>query len=331
MTCYYRAIVQSDVHRPKDALVLAGGQYWFDRLEVLQRGEAPNLISAQAAPEDVLQRLTTPRAAIAGMDMTRCNIMGILNVTPDSFSDGGAFSAVDTAVAQAKKMIKDGAQVIDIGGESTRPGASFVSAEEEIARVVPVIKALRRDSDVAISIDTRKAEVARAAVAAGANLVNDVSAFQFDPAMAQTCAVEGVPVCLMHAQGDPKTMQENPRYEDVVLDVYDALEARAAEAVAAGISLDAILLDPGIGFGKKQRHNLAILRRLSLFHSLGFPVLLGASRKRFIGDISAEPIAQERIGGSLSVALHGVGQGVQVLRVHDTKETSHAVRLCENL
>ena len=251
--------------------------------------------------------------------------MGILNVTPDSFSDGGRFDGAAAAASSARAMADD-VSMIDIGGESTRPGATPVSVDEEISRTAPVLEALT-ELDVAKSIDTRNAVTARAALAAGAGLVNDVSAMTHDPGMAAAVAESGAPVCLMHAQGDPQTMQDAPRYEDVVLDVYDQLAARVQAAAAAGIPRARILVDPGIGFGKTLEHNLALLRRLSLFHGLGCAVLLGASRKRFIGTIGQAPEAQNRAPGSIAVALHGVTQGVQLLRVHDTAATAQALRL----
>ena len=253
--------------------------------------------------------------------------MGILNVTPDSFSDGGLFLRPEAAVMQARKMAA-GADILDIGGESTRPGAAEVAVDDEIARTAPVIAALRDGGlDLPVSIDTRKAAVAQAAFAAGATILNDVTALQFDPAMAGAAAALGGPVILMHSIASPETMQDDPRYDDVLLDVYDALAARLNEAQAAGIAPDRLAIDPGIGFGKTLEHNLALLNRLSLFHGLGVPVLLGASRKRFIGTIGAEAEAARRMPGSLAVALAGVAQGAQMIRVHDVAETRQALSL----
>lgn len=265
---------------------------------------------------------------IAGLRFDRPQIMGILNVTPDSFSDGGRFLAPDDAVAQAQRMVRDGADILDIGGESTRPGAQEVPIDAEIARVVPVISALRAAGvTTPISIDTRKAAVAEAAVRAGANLVNDVSAMTFDPDMAQTVARLAVPVCLMHAQGTPQTMQADPHYDDVVREVFDYLAARIKAAHAAGIDAAQIIVDPGIGFGKTQGHNLTILQNLGVFHALNCPILLGASRKRFIGTITDAPDATARMPGSVAVALDAIRQGVQILRVHDVAETSAAAKM----
>lgn len=323
---YFRPIAMTDPARPKAALPLAGGWCWFDRVEVLSRAATGRIIAASEVPEPVLHRLTAPRTDFAGLSMDRPRLMGILNVTPDSFSDGGRFLAAEAAVAQARAMA-EGAEIIDIGGESTRPGAVEVPVAEEIARTAPVIRALRAGGlTCPISIDTRKAPVAQAALEAGASIVNDVSAFDFDPTLGLLAASTDVPVILMHAQGVPATMQDDPRYGDVLLDVYDGLAARLARAEALGIDRARIMLDPGIGFGKTQVHNLTLLRGLSLFHGLGCPILLGTSRKRFIGAIGrAEP--QDRAPGSIATALQGVAQGVQVIRVHDVAETRQALRL----
>ena len=316
MSTYWRPIPEEG-----GALPLAGGWLRFSRLERLERGGAPpRILSADAAPPEVLSALTAPRAPVMGVGLDRPSVMGIVNATPDSFSDGGTYDGI----AHGRALIAQGADVLDIGGESTRPGAADVTEAEEIARVVPVIAALR---DKPISVDTRKAQVARAALDAGAGLVNDVSGFDFDPALAQLVASTGVPVCLMHAQGVPATMQDQPSYDDVLLDVYDALAARIARAEAAGIPRARILVDPGIGFGKTLDHNLAILNRISLFHGLGCAILLGVSRKRFIGEVAAEPTPRERMPGTLGVTLASVGQGVQMHRVHDVAATVQGLAL----
>ena len=318
----------SDSARPADALALAGGWLWFDRVEALERGRAPQVIAARDVPPDALAALTARRADFAGLALSRPRLMGILNVTPDSFSDGGQFLAGDAAVAQGRVMAGAGAEVIDIGGESTRPGAVEVSVEAETARTAPVIAALRAGGiSTAISIDTRKAGVARAALAAGADFVNDVSAFTFDAGLRDVVADTGAPVCLMHAQGTPQTMQKDPQYDDVLLDVYDFLARKRDEAMAAGVPMARIMLDPGIGFGKTLEHNLTLIRGLSLFHGLGCPILLGVSRKKFIGTIGGEAEASRRAPGSVALALAGVAQGAQVLRVHDVWETRQALAL----
>ncbi|WP_296639461.1 dihydropteroate synthase [Roseinatronobacter sp.] len=273
-----------------------------------------------------------PPAPVAGLELTRPRIMGIVNVTPDSFSDGGRFDSQASAVAHALRLLAEGADILDIGGESTRPGAVEVAVADEIARTAPVIAALRDAGMRApISIDTRKAEVARAALAAGADIVNDVSALTWDRDMAPLVAEAGVPVCLMHAQGTPQTMQKDPKYNDVRFDVHDWLMAAMARAEAAGIDRARIILDPGIGFGKTVAHNLALLAHLALLHGSGCAILLGASRKRFIGVIGGVDQAGERLGGSLAVALQGAAQGAHILRVHDVSETRQALSLWQAL
>jgi dihydropteroate synthase len=324
---YHRPLIQQGQSRPDGAVDLAGGPLWFTHVEILSRGRAPQIIDAGSAPHKVLQRLTALRPDVAGLGMGRVNLMGILNVTPDSFSDGGAFEQPEVAIAHAQDMIRDGADILDIGGESTRPGAAYVTPEIEIARTAPIIRAIRSASAVPISIDTRKAAVAEAALEAGATLVNDVYAFTHDPDLARVTAQANAPLCLMHAQGDPEVMQDNPDYADVLLDVYDFLSARIDAAREAGIPQDQIVIDPGIGFGKTVDHNLQIMNRISLFHGLGCPILLGASRKRFIGTIADEPEAIARLGGSIAVALAGAAQGVQIIRVHDIKQTKQALAL----
>lgn len=328
MSVIYRPIVQFDPARPEGALALAGGWCWFVQVEVLRRAAPAQIKLAADIPEQILARLTRARAPIAGLTFEAPRLMGIVNVTPDSFSDGGQFLGAEAAVAHGAGMVQNGADVLDIGGESTRPGADFVPASEEIDRVVPVIEGLCGAKIKApISIDTRKADVAQAALVAGADIINDVSAMEFDAKMAALAAARDAAICLMHAQGDPKTMQQAPRYDDVVFEVYDYLEARIKVAEAAGISRSNIIVDPGIGFGKTQAHNLALLARISAFHGLGCAILLGASRKRFIGAIGGVEAADARMPGSLAVALAGVAQGVQMLRVHDMFETKQAVRL----
>jgi dihydropteroate synthase len=306
---------------------------WCETVEVLRRGAAATRISASDLPEDARARLAAPRAPIAGVTLERPRVMGILNVTPNSFSDGGQFGVdgtIDpaTVASRALAMVQSGADILDIGGESTRPGAREVPTPEEIGRVVPAIAAVRAAGITApISLDTRKAAVAQAGFVAGASVLNDVSGFAFDPALGPWAAAGQAPTCLMHAQGTPETMQLDPRYDDALLDVYDALEAMAARAEALGLPRDRVMLDPGIGFGKTRAHTLAILRGLSLFHSLGCAILLGVSRKSFIGALAGVERAADRDPGSLALALAAVEQGVQILRVHDVAGTCQGLTL----
>ena len=253
-------------------------------------------------------------------------VMGIVNVTPDSFSDGGRFLGPAAAFAHARRLIGEGADLLDIGGESTRPHAEPVLEQEEIARVVPVIQAIRAESDIPISIDTMKPAVARAAVAVGANLWNDVTALTFAPESLPVAAELGCGVILMHMRGDPATMQDEPRYEDVTGEVAEYLSARAEAALAAGVRCEAIQLDPGIGFGKTAWHSLTVLAQLERITALGYPVVLGVSRKSFLRQADpAAKDAQDRLAGSLAAALAGAQAGVAVLRVHDVRETRQAL------
>lgn len=315
---YLRALPHVHARGPR----LAGGWMRFDTVEVLERGRRSVIVPVAELSDADLAPLIRPRPPFAGLPMDRPSIMGILNVTPDSFSDGGRFLRPAAARAQAEAMIR--ADIVDVGGESTRPGAAEVDSSEEIDRIQPIISALRGRP---LSIDTRKAAVAQAALDAGATLVNDVSALTFDPAMAATVAAANVPVCLMHAQGTPETMQDDPHYGDVVLDVYDALAARVAEAEQAGIARTQIMIDPGIGFGKTTAQNVDLLRRISLFHGLDLPILLGASRKRFIGEIGGAERAEDRAPGTLAVTLAAVAQGVQMHRVHDVDAVAQGLAL----
>ncbi len=253
--------------------------------------------------------------------------MGVLNVTPDSFSDGGRFASVENAVAQALKMVEEGADIIDIGGESTRPGAAPVTPEEESARVIPVIKALKNKVPL-ISIDTRHAATMKAALEAGAGMINDVTALTHDPQSVSIAASLDVPVCLMHMRGSPQDMQKSPHYENVVDEVLDYLLQRAKVCEAAGIKRENMIIDPGIGFGKTLTHNLALLKNLDRFLDAGFPVLLGTSRKSFIQKVVGDnSTADSRIGGSLSSVLWGWSRGVKIFRVHDVKETAQALKI----
>ena len=255
-------------------------------------------------------------------------VMGILNVTPDSFSDGGRYPSFDAALARARRLIAEGADILDIGAESTRPGAEPVSAAVEIERLVPLIKAVRAESAIVVSVDTMKPEVARAAMAAGASVWNDVTALRHAPESAAVAAELGCDVVLMHMQGEPGTMQVEPHYDDVVSEVADFLAERAQLAIWAGVARERIWLDPGIGFGKHPtRHNLPLLAGLDRIVALGFPVLLGASRKRFIGATDGGADADHRLGGSIAAALVGAAAGVAAVRVHDVRETVQALRV----
>ena len=316
------------------ALPLAGGAIAFTAAELIEgtpRAAKRRLVTAQdlARSRDadldlVLKCVTAPRPPFAGFAFTRPLIMGIVNVTPDSFSDGGLYDTTEGAIVHAAELAKDGAEIVDVGGESTRPGSDAVEEGEELSRVIPVLEGLA-GLHAAVSIDTRKANVARAAAKAGAKIFNDVSALTYDRQSLAAAAETGLSVILMHAKGEPKTMQDDPRYDDVALEVYDYLALRIEAAEAAGIDRSRIAADPGIGFGKTLAHTLTLLANLSLLHGLGVPLLVGASRKRFISGVAGGETPQSREAGSFAVALVAAAQGAQILRVHDVAGTRQAL------
>lgn len=261
---------------------------------------------------------------------SRTFVMGIVNVTPDSFSDGGRHLDADAAVAAGERMVEEGADLLDVGGESTRPGADPVPVQQELDRVLPVIERLAKRVDAPLSVDTTKAAVAEAALRAGASLVNDVSGFVLDPEMAPTCARHGAAACAMHMRGTPRTMQQNPTYLDVVGEVLEGLAGSLAIAARCGLPEERLVLDPGIGFGKTAAQNLFLLRNVAQLRALGRPLLVGASRKSFLGVVTGRPVDQ-RLSGSLAVATHAALAGVELVRVHDVSQTVLAVRVAEAL
>ncbi len=261
------------------------------------------------------------------LTLDRPHVMGIVNVTPDSFSDGGRFNSVDAAINQVSNMIAAGVSIIDIGGESTRPGAPDVTLEEELARVIPVIKAIRRQFDVWISIDTSKAEVMRQAIEAGADLINDVRALR-EPGALEVAAQANVPICLMHMQGQPRTMQTSPSYDNVLEDVADFLNERIAACESVGINKEQLILDPGFGFGKTQEHNYHLLAHLEKFHRFGLPILAGLSRKSMIFKVLDKKPA-DCVAGSLACATIAASKGAQIIRVHDVAETVEAMKIVQ--
>ncbi len=316
------------------ALPLAGSSVAFSAVR-LWEGEPGNVNHAiartstiQAIDEprvkDLLDRLVTPRAAIAGVSMESPRIMGIVNVTPDSFSDGGEYLEPSVAIERANALSNTGADFIDIGGESTRPGSEPVSTEEELRRILPVLSGLT-GMTAPVSIDTRKAEVMREAAKIRADIINDVSALTFSPDSLATVTELKVPAVLMHATGDPKTMQDNPTYQDVVIEVYDYLERRIEAASAAGLPRESLIADPGIGFGKTAAHNASLLQNISLFHGLGVPLLTGTSRKRTLQKLTGAKTPKGQAAGNIAAALDAVCQGVQIVRVHDVEETRQAL------
>ena len=324
---------------------LAGGLSWFAAAELI-RVESHQRVSMELVSVEGIEdrfdddmaaqwkALTDARTPLQLGERTvrldQPQVMGIVNATPDSFSDGGRFSDASAAAEAGANMAAEGAAIIDVGGESTRPGASPVWEGDEIERVVPVIRQLTAGG-VAVSVDTRKVDVMIAAFEAGARLVNDVSALTYDDRSAATVASAGFPVVLMHHQGPPETMQQDPRYDDALIEVYLWLEERIRAVEEAGIARDKILVDPGFGFGKNVGHNLELMNGLALLHSLGCPIVVGASRKRTIGALSAEAPVERRLGGSIAFALKAVEQGAQLIRAHDTFETAQALRIWRGL
>lgn len=309
-------------------LPLVGGPLAFTACEILHQTGTDDAVLTTVPLAEVaasaLERMTTPRAPWAGLSLQHPHIMGVLNVTPDSFSDGGQHATKEAAITCGIALLEAGASIIDVGGESTRPGADPVSPDQEAARVVPVVQTLA-ERGVRVSIDTRHASVMGAALAAGAMIVNDITALEGDGNSLAVVAASTAAVVLMHMQGEPRTMQAEPCYRCAPLDVFEFLSARLAACRQSGISEDRLCVDPGIGFGKTTAHNLEILSRLALFHQLGVPVLLGASRKSFIARLSRDEPANERLAGSLAAVIAGLGQGVQIFRVHDVAETLQAI------
>ncbi len=320
---------------------LAGGLNWFASAELIHHDGRRELVPVEGIEQRfddamvaVWERLTSARVPWQMGERTirldQPQVMGIINITPDSFSDGGDFVDAGAAAGAGSIMAAAGAAIVDVGGESTRPGSSPVWEGDEIERIQPVVSRLAA-AGTAVSIDTRKSAVMQAAIGAGAAMVNDVSGLVWDPLSAGVVADAQVPVVLMHHQGNPQTMQDAPRYGDVLVEVYEWLEERVAAAEKAGISRSKILIDPGIGFGKTIAHNLELTNGLALFHGLGCGIVFGASRKRMIGALAGEVPPDERLPGSLALALKAVEQGAQVIRVHDVPETIQALKVWRGL
>lgn len=301
----------------------------FDRLLPKLRAQPFDLSLVADAMEAAL-RHGDERLPVChpGLDLgKRPLVMGILNVTPDSFSDAGDFFGEDVAIEAARRMIADGASFIDVGGESTRPGSERVPVEEEVRRVLPVVEALAGHVSAQVSVDTYKADVASRVLEAGAFMINDISAFRLEPQLLDVVRDADCPVVMMHMQGEPRTMQEHPIYEDVVKDVYAFFVERLNVAIDAGLREENLLVDPGIGFGKTLQHNLELLRHLDTFRSLGRPILLGTSRKRFLGEVLGQPEPKDRVVGTVTTTVLGALQGADIVRVHDVKENAEAVRM----
>jgi dihydropteroate synthase len=309
----------------EQALPLAGGVLAFTAVAAHRRGAAPRLERLDALDPATRAVLTAPRLPWAGLTLDRPRLMGVVNVTPDSFSDGGAHLDPGAAIAHGQQLAAAGAEIIDVGGESTRPGAAPTDADEELRRVLPVVRGLS-DAGLLVSIDSRRARVMEAAIDAGARILNDVSALT-GPGNLDVAVRAKLPVVLMHMRGAPDTMQQAARYDDVLLDVHDYLAARIAACAGAGIPVERIAVDPGLGFAKTAQHNLTLLNHLGLLHGLGCALLVGASRKSFIGRLTGGAPADDRLGGSLAAALAGIARGAQLVRVHDVRETAQALAL----
>ena len=327
MTSYFRPIVRTGSPRGRNIIFFAETDYWISEAEEINFGEKTELVSINDVPDWWKKRWLGKRSDILGMKFGYPKLMGILNVTPDSFSDGGHHLELNAALMRAEFMEDNGADIIDIGGESTRPGALTVPISEEIKRIKPVINKISSKSRIPISVDTRKFEVASAAHKAGAAMVNDVSGFTFDPDLLSYCSEYKLPVCVMHMQGSPENMQNNPKYENILIEVFDFLEAQIEILVQAGICRDKIVADVGIGFGKNLEHNLALIKNISFFHGLGVPLLFGVSRKSIVSNLAQVQNPKDRVHGSISLAISALAQGVQLFRVHDVAETKQAFDL----
>jgi len=335
------AFVDSPFGHDGQVARLAGGLNWFAAVELIAI-EGNKRTSSELVPVEAVEgrfdddmaaqwkALTAPRPPIQldqrTVRLDQPQVMGIVNATPDSFSDGGQHADAAAAAEAGARMTAEGAAIMDVGGESTRPGARSIWEGDEIERIVPVIRQLA-GGGAAVSADTRKADVMTAAVQAGARMINDVSALTYDARSAEVAASLNVPVVLMHHRGPPEVMQDDPRYDDALVEVYLWLEERIAAAVEAGVAREHILVDPGFGFGKTVAHNLELMNGLALFHSLGCPLVVGPSRKRTIGALSSEAPVDKRLGGSIAFALKAVEQGAQIVRVHDVFETMQAIRI----
>ena len=329
---YYRPIISNQSVDSDGVYKLADGWAHFSTVEVLSRERIIEIMPAKDLPISVLRTLTKKRPDLLNLSFSKPHIMGILNMTPDSFSDGGQLINEKVALKKAFGMIDCGVSLLDIGGESTRPGAENIKISEEKNRVLPIIKAIRYAKiTTPISVDTRKSEVFSSSLDVGSDILNDVSSMVFDEHLKNIVKKKQTPVCVMHSKGTPKNMKDYSKYDNVLLDVYDYLENIVDKYTKIGIPKSNIIIDPGIGFAKVLKQNLIILKGLSIFHGIGCPILLGASRKKFIGTIGMEENPLNLNAGSITVGLEALNQGVQILRVHDVSQTMQALRLWKSL
>ena len=341
---YYVRPILNNI-KNKDSLNLGSSKLYFDKIELITRNAKDisskylHLKEVTRLPRDIsktiriqLKKITKTRKKIKNLNFNKPLIMGILNVTPDSFSDGGKFLSIDNAYAQYKKLKKEGAIIVDIGGESTRPGSKTVPAKKELQRIMPVIGQIKSNSkNSLISVDTRKSTVMKAVLKYNIDFINDVSGLRHDSKTISFLKNAKIPFIIMHSISNPAKMQKTIKYNDVLLDVYDFLENQIRKCKLKGISENKIIIDPGIGFGKTLKQNLTLIKKISLLHSLGLPVMLGSSRKSFIGKIQKNELYDDRKGGSIASVLYGLSQGVQIFRVHDVYETNQAIKVYSKL
>ena len=341
---YYVRPILNNI-KNKDSLNLGSSKLYFDKIELITRNGKDisskylHLKEVTRLPRDIsktiriqLKKITKTRKKIKNLNFNKPLIMGILNVTPDSFSDGGKFLSIDNAYAQYKKLKKEGAVIVDIGGESTRPGSKTVPAKKELQRIMPVIGQIKSNSkNSLISVDTRKSTVMKAVQKYNIDFINDVSGLRHDSKTISFLKNAKIPFIIMHSISNPAKMQKTIKYNDVLLDVYDFLENQIRKCKLKGISENKIIIDPGIGFGKTLKQNLTLIKKISLLHSLGLPVMLGSSRKSFIGKIQKNELYDDRKGGSISSVLYGLSQGIQIFRVHDVYETNQAIKVYTKL
>ena len=325
--------------KKSNSILLGSSNLYFSDIELIERSSKKikkKIISVndiEGLPQNVqsivkekIKTIKKPLSKATRINFKKPCIMGILNVTPDSFFDGGKYISKESALAQFTKLVNEGADIIDVGGESTRPGAKKISFKEEIKRVIPIIKSIKKKK-VLISLDSRKPEVIFQGLKVGINFINDVSGLRYDKRTFDLLKRSNLPFIIMHSISDPKNMQKDIKYDDVLLDVYDFFESQIEKCKKNSINLNNIIIDPGIGFGKTVKQNLKLISNISLFHSLGFPILLGASRKSFIGKLSKNTLNSDRLGGSIATVLYGSTQGVQIFRVHDVHETIQAIKI----
>jgi dihydropteroate synthase len=341
---YYVRPILNNI-KNKDSLNLGSSKLYFDKIELITRNGKDisskylHLKEVTRLPRDIsktiriqLKKITKTRKKIKNLNFNKPLIMGILNVTPDSFSDGGKFLSIDNAYAQYKKLKKEGAVIVDIGGESTRPGSKTVPAKKELQRIMPVIGQIKSNSkNSLISVDTRKSTVMKAVLKYNIDFINDVSGLRHDSKTISFLKNAKIPFIIMHSISNPAKMQKTIKYNDVLLDVYDFLENQIRKCKLKGISENKIIIDPGIGFGKTLKQNLTLIKKISLLHSLGLPVMLGSSRKSFIGKIQKNELYDDRKGGSIASVLYGLSQGIQIFRVHDVYETNQAIKVYTKL